>query len=55
MQNSNASNLGSGYYMPIGCVELGGDMRTVGMSELIVFDPHRAFGFRHGCCPKHVG
>lgn len=40
----------------IGCVELGGDnMRTVGMSELIVFDPHRAFGFRHGCCPKHVG
>ena len=48
-------HLGSGYYAytPPGCVELGGDMRTVGVSELIVFDPHRAFGCGHGCCPKH--
>ena len=48
-------HLGSGYYSykPTGCVELGGDMRTVGVSELIVFNPHRASGCGHGCCPKH--
>ena len=48
-------HLGSGYYCysPLDCVELGGDMSTVGVSELIIFDPNRAFGCGHGCCPKH--
>ena len=33
----------------------GGDMSTVGVSELVIFDPNRAFSCGPGCCPNTDG